>query len=120
MTFDYDRAALLSRAMLDRFGQNGAIRRETPGNGPSYDPGEPTLTDHPTRMAVTKYTAREIDGSRIRSDDLKVLVAPDAPVGPTTADRLVTADGDSLAIVNVTPLKPAGTVVLYTVQCRTA
>lgn len=119
MTFDYARARATAERLLTTFGAVGAIRRQAPGSGPSYDPGSPVLTDHPATVAVTAYTAREIDGTRIRSGDRKVLVsAKGLPVEPTTSDKLVESSGTAWTIVAVEAVRPADVTVLYRLQCR--
>lgn len=117
-SFDYTRAAATAERLIRKFGAPGAIRRETPGSGPSYDPGEPTVTDYAAHIVLTAYSNREIDGQRILSTDRKVLVEPAIGVEPTTLDLLVTADGATLTIVNVDLLRPATTTVLYVLQVR--
>ncbi len=116
--FDYARAAQTAERLIRKFGAAGAIRRETPGSGPSYDPGEPTITDHAARIMVTSYSNREVDGQRILATDRKALVEPSVGVEPTTSDLLVTPDGSTLAIIDVTLLRPATTTVLYVLQVR--
>ena len=116
--FDYVRAAATAERLVRKFGAQGAIRRETPGSGPSYDPGPPTITDHPAHIVLTDYSSREIDGQRILSTDRKALVEPAIGIEPTTSDLLVTADGATLTIVNVDLLRPATTTILYTLQVR--
>ncbi|WP_293826000.1 hypothetical protein [uncultured Brevundimonas sp.] len=116
--FDYARAAQTAERLIRNFGAAGAIRRQTPGAGPSYDPGEPTLTDHPVHVAITRYTNREVDGQRIQASDRKALVEPTIGVEPKTSDLLVTPDGSTLTIVDVTLLRPATTTILYVVQVR--
>lgn len=118
MSFDYARAAGTAERLVRKFGAQGVIRRETPGAGPSYDPGPPTITDHPAHIVLTDYSNREIDGQRILSTDRKALVEPAIGIEPTVSDLLVTADGATLTIVNVDLLRPATTTVLYTLQVR--
>lgn len=117
-SFAYARAAGTAERLIRKFGAMGAIRRESPGSGPSYDPGEPTITDHPAHIVLTDYSNREIDGQRILSTDRKALVEPAIGVEPTTSDLLVTTDGATLTIVNVDLLRPATTTILYTLQVR--
>lgn len=116
--FDYTRAAQTAERLIRKFGAVGAIRQQTPGSGPSYDPGEPDITDHPAHVVITTYTNREVDGQRILASDRKALVEPSVGVEPTTADLLVTPDGSTLAIVDVTLLRPATTTVLFVLQVR--
>jgi hypothetical protein len=118
MSFDYARAAGTAERRIRKFGAAGAIRRQTPGSGPSYHPGEPTIADHPAHIVLTDYLNREIDGQRILSTDRKALVEPGIGIEPTISDLLVTADGATLTIVNVDLLRPATTTVLFTLQVR--
>lgn len=119
MAFDYTRAADTAERLLTTFGARGAIRRQTPGSGPSYDPGPPVLTDHPATVAVTAYTAREIDGTRILARDKKALVSPAGlPIEPTTSDKLLDASGQAYTIVNVEAVRPAEVTVLWKLQVR--
>lgn len=104
--------------MINEFGAPGAIRRETPGTGPDYDPGEPTTTNHPAVMVVTAFSSREIDGTRIRASDKKALIAPNLTIEPTVSDKLVTPDGAVLNIVNVEVVRPATTTLLWKLQVR--
>lgn len=114
----YTRAAASAQRLIRKFGAPGAIRRETPGSGPSYDPGPPTVADHPAHIVLTDYSNREIDGQRILSTDRKALVEPAIGIEPTPSDLLVTADGATLTIVNVDLLRPARMTILYTLQVR--
>lgn len=125
MTFahDYTEDRRDADEMIREFGQAGAIRKRT-ATGPEFNP---TITwpEHAARIVVTTYSAREVDGTRIRADDLKVLVSAEGlTIEPTTADRLVLASGVGnpsspfLSIVNVETLAPGGVVVLWTLHCR--
>lgn len=116
--FNYASAAATASRLTAKFGAPGAIRRLTTGAGPSYDPGEPTTQDYPANIVLTEYTNREIDGERILATDRKALVDPAVEIEPNTTDLLVTADGATLTIVNVSILRPAATTVLYELQVR--
>lgn len=119
MAFDYDRAQGTAERLLANFGAQGAIRRQAPGSGPSYDPGPPVLTDYPVTIAVTAYSAREIDGTRILARDKKALVSPAGlPFEPTTSDKLLDASGQAYTIVNVEAVRPAEVTVLFRLQVR--
>lgn len=116
--FDYARAAATAERLIAKFGATGAIRRETPGSGPSYDPGEPTITDHPARLVISAFSNREIDGQRILSTDKKATVEPAIGIEPKTTDLLVDADGSTFTIVHVDVLRPATTTLLWKLQVR--
>lgn len=102
--------------LIDEFGQDGKLRRETK-TGSSYSPTI-TTTDYDCTFVVLDYRNREIDGTRILSTDKKALLkAGSLAITPTTADKLVIG-GVAHAIMNVAPLSPGGTVVLYEIQAR--
>ena len=120
MTFDYARAAGTAERLVRKFGAVGAIRRTTVEGANLYDPssGTEVVTDHPAMMVSTTYSAREIDGTRIRATDIKVIIEPATGIEPTTSDKVVAADGAALTIINIDVLRPATTTVLWTLQCR--
>lgn len=116
--YDYARAKATADRLIEKFGQLGAIRRTGAPTGPAYDPTPGATTDYPARFAMLDYKASEIDGTRILQSDRKVLLAPGTlSITPSTSDKVV-AGSEVLSVVDVEFLSPAGTVVLYTLQCR--
>jgi len=120
-SFNYARTAATATRLLTRFGAIGAVRRSATTGGNAWDPssGTTTTTDYPATMVVTTYTASEVKGTAILATDKKVLMAPGVAVVPGVTDTLVTPDGATLNIVNVNPIKPASTLVMYEIQART-
>jgi len=116
----YAEMAAVADDLIAEFGQLGAIRRTGTPTGPEYDPTPGATTDYPARFAVLDYEASEIDGTRVLATDKKALLA----VGSLTItvaldDKLVEADGTVYKIIPpLKPLSPAGTVVMYEIQCR--
>jgi hypothetical protein len=105
--------------LIEEFGQLGKLRVETPGSGPSYDPGEPTITDHDAVMAVLEFEKSDVDGTRILATDKRILVAAkDLAVEPSTEHQLLDAAGQAYSVIAVDPLSPAGVPVFYWVQAR--
>lgn len=118
-TFDYQRPLAAANRMLPRFGQVGAVRRTGAPTGPSYDPTPGAAVDHPATFVITDYANREVDGTRILSTDRKVIMAPGSlSIQPATTDKVIQANGEALNVVNVEVLNPAGTALLFTLQCR--
>lgn len=114
--FDYADAVATAIELIADFGQTGAIRR-TVNSGDPWNPTQ-TDTDYTVTLVVIDYENKDVDGTLIRQTDRHVLVSPDGlTVEPTTADSVV-VDGATLAIINVKPLNPAGTLVMYDLQCR--
>lgn len=117
--FDYSRTVETAERLITRYGQLGFIRRTGEPTGPDYDPTPGVETEYAARFVVTEYDSREIDGSRIRASDKKVLLSVKGlTIDPTTSDLLVEHDGSTLSIVDADPLKPAETIVLWTLQAR--
>lgn len=114
--FDYARSRATADRLIAKFGQTGAIRRQT-ATGPDYNPTF-TTADHTATFAVTEYESNEIDGSRILATDKKVLLkAGGLAVTPNTTDKLVIGSIEH-SIVRVEPLAPGGVVVMFQLQCR--
>lgn len=121
--FDYTRSRGTAERLLGKFGAAGAIRRAvfTPNPDTPWDPssGTTTVTDYPATMVVLSYANSEVDGTLIQQTDKRVLVSTKGlAITPATTDTLVTPDDQALSMVNVSPLKPAATVVLYELQAR--
>jgi hypothetical protein len=97
---------------------------------PGADVFDPT-TGKTTPGVATSYAAKAVelgyelkdrDGTRVQSNDRRFLLAAltDAGVAipkPSTAMRL-TVGAVSMAIVQVDPLEPGDTALIYEVQCR--
>jgi len=119
-TFDYARARATAARLLSRFGQAATLRQTSTTEGDPWDPGSgtTTTTDTTVTAAVLEYANSEVDGTLILASDRKVYVSAEGiAVTPTPADVLIVGS-DQLSIVNVKPLSPAGTVVMWECQCR--
>lgn len=119
-SFNYARAKATADRLIERYGQLGAIRRTGAPTGPEYDPTPGVDVDHPARFAMLDYEATEIDGTRVLATDKKALLAVGSlTITPALDDKLVEADGTVYKIIPpLKPLSPAGTVVMYEIQCR--
>lgn len=118
--YDYARAKATADRLIEKFGQLGAIRRTGDPTGPEYDPTPGVDVDHPARFAIVDYEASEIDGTRVLATDKKALLAVGSQaITVAMDDKLVEADGTVYKIIPpLKPLSPAGTVVMYEIQCR--
>lgn len=98
------------------------IRAGTP-KGPAYNqtPGTPAM--YPVTVVYGKWSANQIDGTLIRTDDQKVTVSAVGFV-PQVGDRFWTGEwlnGERLTKEIVPPLNkiaPAGEAVMYTLNVR--
>lgn len=117
--FDYARPLATANRLIERYGQNGFVRRPGAPSGPPYNPTPGAPVNHDARFVVTKFEAREIDGTRILATDKKVLMSPGTlTIDPASTDTLVEANGATWKIVAVETLRPAETTLLYTLQVR--
>lgn len=114
--FDYARIRATAERLIARFGQTGALRRTVSDTDP-FNPTQ-TTTDYPCTFAVLDYALKDIDGTLIKqTDQMAYLSTAGLTIAPTTTDRLIVG-GAALTVVNVQPLSPAGTVLLYQLQVR--
>lgn len=119
-SFDYTATRATAERLLERFGRSVSLRRTTVSGGDAWNPGGGTATtvNHAATAVVTEYDAREIDGTLIRREDRRVILSTEGlSVTPATSDKVVVG-ATVYAIVNVAPLEPGGTVVLYEIQAR--
>lgn len=126
----YDNAAALTQRQLQPrpAGKGAPFRLVQPGSGdPVYDPTTATYTNpapvnHDGLGFRSSWSVREVDGSLIRADDVKFLVAPLKVNGaampePKTTDT-VTFEGSTYNVINCWPMDYAGKLVAYKVQGR--
>lgn len=81
-----------------------------------WDPPAGTPTENDIPAMVQNYPLGMIDGTLIRAEDRKVMLAATGP-RPTVADKL-TIGGKEYAIVNIREISPSGTALYYECQCR--
>lgn len=115
--FDYTRSQATALRLITKFGTSATLMREGAPVGPVYNPEPGTQTELSVTVVFDTYRSDEIDGTLIRRDDLKVLMAS-GDVVPTVEDRLKDASGNTFSIVQIDALKPGGTVLMWTMQCR--
>lgn len=100
------------------FGKSSAaIRRTTTTGGSPSNPTQIT-TDYACDVVVTKYSVMERQSSLIHATDRKVVISTKGlTITPTNADRLV-IDGKACEIVQIDPVEPGDTTLIYTAQVR--
>ena len=128
-----DYASIRQKAATQIRSKGKAVTLVEPG-ADVFDPA----TGKTTPAATTSYATRAVeldymsspatasislrDGTRVQANDRRFLLAAltDAGVAipkPSTAMRL-TVGGSSMSIVQVDPLEPGDTALIYEVQCR--
>ena len=93
-----------------------ALRREIPGTGPAYDPGEPTITDYPLHGVATGVSAYRADGTLVTTADKMVTVAvPD--VEPLMTDKVL-IEGKAHSIIKIERKTEAGEAAAFLIFVR--
>jgi hypothetical protein len=112
----------VAEELLTEFGRTYTLQEE--GSDAVFDEASGFFTTPGTAVAHTvtgifsQYAQREIDGSSIQATDFKViLMAADMTVVPDTSMKILDGAAE-YAIVHVTPLKPGGVDIIYTLQVR--
>lgn len=128
VAFDYTRPQSTAQRLIKRYGALQAIQRDAPAGGAAYNPGTPTSTKYPAYIAAFDFTTSERRDSAILAGDEKLLVSVEGlSIDPTPGDLVWMggtwagashSGGISYRIIKATPLKPANTLVMWTLQVR--
>lgn len=118
--FDYLESRDDADELIQEFGAAASVRRITI-SGPVLEPTE-TIVNHATYAVKVDFTLRQIQGGNVQENDERWLVAagPLAALGITSVappDSLVVSDVVK-PVLAVTPLQPAGTVVMFDCHMR--
>jgi hypothetical protein len=113
----YARMAATARKLLISRGQPIVFTR----TAATFDPAtgtnsSPVVTQLTGCGVALDYRLDEIDGTAIQMGDVKVLLEPVA--GAPAIGDTATINGRAMRVMNVSPLQPAGEVVLYELQLR--
>lgn len=103
--------------LLTKFGASVTLQRYT---GRSIDPVTGAITAGSDASVVTTgvlrpYPSNMIDGTRILETDRELVITNEQIPQPTDKP---TMDGQEWAIVGITEMNPAGTVIAYKLQVR--
>lgn len=74
---------------------DAVLTRSTPGNGPAYDPGDPTLTTYDCKAIADSYSSYAMANSLVNSNDMQVsILAGSLSVDPLPLDKIeITSQG---------------------------
>lgn len=117
MSFYTALASTAARLLNDK-GQTVTFSRQTGG---TFDPilgqtSGASTTTFTGKAAAFGYNNAEIDGTVIRSGDVRLVVETTTTVPAT--DDLCTVNSVQYRVMNVEPIAPAGTTVINKVQLR--
>lgn len=118
MAFNYQATANTARSLITRFGKTKTFTLAGQSGSGTDQFGNPISGTPDTTYAgvgvFLAYSTREVDGSTIERGDMRVVYSGVRPVLNAT----VVQDGDTWRVINVDPLTPANTNVLFTIQVR--
>lgn len=113
---DYTKPQATADRLIEKFGSTGAIRRTTNG-GDEWAPTV-TTTDYAAIICTPGYKLENRNATLIQAGDKVGLIAmKDLSITPTMADKVVIEDV-AYSFVDLQPLRPAGTTVLYEFHAR--
>jgi hypothetical protein len=116
--FDYAKARATAERLLGRFGQ--AMTLVVPGAA-TGDPWNPTLgapVSHACKGVVLDYSVHDRKNTLILAGDRQVYLSTEGLTATPDPAHKLTIGGETLAIVEVKPLNPGGTTILYEIQVR--
>lgn len=110
MAFNYANAALTANRLITNFGQDVTLRQQAQ-SGTEWNP---TLTNTDTTVKVVdlKQVKRNADGTLQEKATRTLYMSVEAGAVPAQNDK-VQIDGEWHTILEVRPLNPAGTAVMY-------
>lgn len=117
MAFDYKDLRIVAADMLKEFGQLITIKQKT---DKQYDPA--TGSNQQTMEAYTgygcalNYKSNEIDGTRILTGDMVVLLENIATT-PVIGDSVL-VNGMEMRLISIERVSPANIDVIYKLQVR--
>ena len=118
MTF-YSNLTATAAKLLLKFGQSITLTFETGG---TIDPATgivttpKTITSVTGNGAVSKFSRMEIDGTVVKSSDVKLIL--ESVSTPPTPDWRATIQSVEYRVMNVSPISPSGIDVIYILQLR--
>lgn len=102
---------------LSQYGGDCLITRQGSGNyNPETDEYDDEQIEIKGKCLVSFYDAKNIDGTNIKSGDIKVMASLSA--APKTGDA-IKIESEIFTVINWSALKPNGNLaVYYTIQAR--
>lgn len=115
MPEDWDAVRAEIASELPDIGTTGTLHVPT-ATGDAWNPTI-SIADHAVTVVGSSFKHSEIDGTRIRQTDRLFLVSNTGAITPDVSHRL-TVGGVKYSIINVVPVQPAATALMWKVQAR--
>lgn len=117
MAFDYKELGIIAADLLKEFGQLITIKRKT---GEQYDPAtgsnQQAIETYTGYGCAFHYSNNEIDGMRILTGDMVVLLENMATT-PVIGDSVLVNDME-MRLISIERVSPANIDVVYKLQVR--
>lgn len=119
MSFDYAKSKTTADTLLAQFGQNATLTRVSLG---LYDASTGAVakatTTQVVKAVVLDFSNADRASRQIEQNDRKAIIAVGSLLSPPSLADTLTVGGAAFKIVNVSPVAPGGTDLLYTCQVR--
>lgn len=119
MAYDYTGLQGTATRLLASYGRAMSLRSQTYTTPNTATPWNKTVTNADLAITgvVEDYRQAEVDGTKIKQGDKRILVAGSITTAPAAGKQIV--DGAVVyTIQDVTTLQPGGTALLYVCQVR--
>ena len=117
MAFDYKELGIIAVELLKEFGQLITIKQKT---DKQYDPAtgshQQTMEAYTGYGCALNYKSNEIDGTRILTGDMVVLLENIATT-PVIGDSVL-VNGMEMRLISIERVSPANIDVIYKLQVR--
>lgn len=115
MSAFYTNLRATATRLIGQYGKTATLTKPGATTGPEWDPTPGTPTDYTVNLVELGYSLTNRDATLIERGDKMLLI--EAEVEPVLEDT-ITVDGGVLRLIDVQPLNPGGTVLLYEAQAR--
>lgn len=119
MSAFYNRIAKTAIRLLTKYGKDCTFRSLV--SVPNVNPSKPPIvsqSDNIYKAVFTKYKSEEIDGIRILTSDMKVLVQGNIDPSFKINGQIIDPTGQVWKVVGLEPVIPGPICVLFKVQVR--
>lgn len=119
---DYVRLEATAKRLIAANGKAVTIVRPGADTGPEWDPQPGPDTEHAAIMvetgySLTYYSPTNRSDTLIQAGDRIGLISTNLDITPVLSDK-IKIDGDTYEFVDLQPLNPGGTTLLYQFQAR--
>ena len=109
---------MIGSAMKNIFLPYNIIQLSETASSNPWEPPTQTETIYPCRAVVTSYRDYEIDGEKIRHEDMKVIILAEGLAIKPQVDDYIYREGEARKYKVVSPVTVDAAGATFTCQCR--